>query len=156
MNKLNVYFYDCKYGWWTFLINNNRKLLNKINASYVYNPFFDYVRTLEKLNKNYRGKLLIDIDQEGFSGILVFKIINQGKSILFTTYTDINEKSRIRRKLPKKTTTIFNKKQFINEMKMKLLKSYQKNHREVKLEIFDFDFNIKDLKNIKCIYKNKI
>lgn len=148
-NNLKLEFYKNKYGWWPFAIKNNNKLLNFISASYCYSPFNEYIVILKKLNKNYRGKIIFEIDQEGFDAILIFKIINNGKNILFTTYTDVNEKFRIERGRPKKSTTIFNRKQFIYEMKNNFIKSCIKNKKELKNDGWDsWYFDFRDLKKI--------
>ncbi len=148
-NNFKIKFYKSKYGWWNFTIKNNKQILNKIRASYRYSPLNEYVEVIKKLIDKHKEEIVFEIDQEGFSAILTFLIIDNGKNVSFTTYTDISEKNRIKYNLPLKTTTIFNRKQLIKEMKKKFKKSYLKNKKELTSKKWDnWYFDFKEFKKL--------
>ena len=148
-NNFKIKFYKSKYGWWNFTIKNNKQILNKIRASYRYSPLSEYVEVIKKLIDKHKEEIVFEIDQEGFSAILTFLIIDNGKNVSFTTYTDISEKNRIKYNLPLKTTTIFNRKQLIKEMKKKFKKSYLKNKKELTSKIWNnWYFDFKEFKKL--------
>ncbi len=148
-NNFKIKFYKSKYGWWNFTIKNNKQILNEIRASYRYSPLSEYVEVIKKLIDKHKEEIVFEIDQEGFSAILTFLIIDNGKNVSFTTYTDISEKNRIKYNLPLKTTTIFNRKQLIKEMKKKFKKSYLKNKKELTSKKWDnWYFDFKEFKKL--------
>lgn len=148
-NNFKIKFYKSKYGWWNFTIKNNKQILNKIRDSYRYSPLNEYVEVIKKLIDKHKEEIVFEIDQEGFSAILTFLIIDNGKNVSFTTYTDISEKNRIKYNLPLKTTTIFNRKQLIKEMKKKFKKSYLKNKKELTSKYWDnWYFDFKEFKKL--------
>ncbi len=148
-NNFKIKFYKSKYGWWNFTIKNNKQILNKISASYRYSPLSEYVEVIKKLIDKHKEEIVFEIDQEGFSAILTFLIIDNGKNVSFTTYTDISEKNRIKYNLPLKTTTIFNRKQLIKEMKKKFKKSYLKNKKELTSKMWNnWYFDFKEFKKL--------
>lgn len=147
-NKLKIEFHGSGWnGWIGFCIFNNKKQLNAISISGVYNPFGEYIEILEKLKKGSRKKLILEIDQEGYYGILEFK--SNGKNIVFQTKTDVSERTRKKYNMFNDSKKIiFNKKQVINEMKTQLKKQYIKNYKIMNNEDYYLGFNLKRLEKI--------
>lgn len=141
MNKFSLDIGKARYGWVNLDFMNNGKYFFHLNASGVYNPFYDLIDFLEKISKNKNGKYIWEIDQEGYDGVMT--VIVRGKKIILKTKTYTSRKTHPPFKIE------YNKKDFLYVMKCNLLKYYKENKSVIIDEYYPLDFNINQLRKIK-------
>lgn len=132
---------DC--GWININIIHKNNIILNINASYVYNPFKNYVDLLYNLNNKKIKKHSFIIDEEDVYS--TFEIINYGKTLKITTIKNCNKNNK---KWMPSYTFFIEKKEFIKEMKNQLLHFYKKNYQEINHPIFSFYIDRSKLKLI--------
>lgn len=140
-NKFSFYLGKPRYGWVKIELLNNNKPFITISGSGVYNPFYDLVNFLKKINKNKNGQYIWEIDQEGYNAII--KVTVKRKKILVETETLTNKPT-----LPKFKITYI-KKEFIKEIKSELEKYYSKHKSIIFDDCYDLSFNKYQLAKIK-------
>jgi len=132
MNKFKIKISKVKYGWITIRFYSNNTLITTVNGSGVYNPFYE----IDNLFSSIRGRKDFnwEIDQEG--RIADIKIKNLGKIVKITFenyYKDIGKTSK---------TVVFNKKQFLTELKNELNKFNIKERGNLRKNHYYFDFRL--------------
>ena len=141
MNKFTLDIGKPWCGWVNISFLNDNKEFMSINASGVYNPFYELVDFLKDISKHKSGTFFWTVDQEGYDGEV--KVTIQDNYIILETETDTEVE-----KLPSFKIK-YKKSDFLYIMKCNLTNYYNENKKIIIDDCYPLDFNINELRKIK-------